>query len=238
MKSSSTIDLYRKHYSDIRFERVGLFKVIQGNYHCNEALYPGSFIHITPSFFFPHVVYVDQSPSAIEFFADALGVLQYINRNKKYKRSPYVRFIAQDYSTALPLREGQFDLLISLYASGISRSCKKYLKIGGILVTNNFQNDAREAAIDSEFQLISIVRNRKKSYTLVEDTPKDILVCQGEARTKRYTKQTSSGIEYTEIEDYFIFRRRGADAACRRTPYICGNEQQEKPYDLCAPLYT
>jgi len=211
MKSSSTIDLYRKYYRDAQFERVGLFKVIGENYHCNEALYPGSFIHITPSFFFPHVVYVDQGPSATEFFADMLGVLQYINRNKKYKRSAYVRFIAQDYSTALPLGEKQFDLLISLYASGISRTCKKYLKLGGIVVTNNFQDDARQAALDPEFQLISVVRYRKKTYTLIEDISEDFLASQGKAKTKRYTKQTSSGIEYTENEVYFIFRRCAAE---------------------------
>ena len=129
MKSSSTIDLYRKHYNDIRFERAGLFKAIKETYNCNDALYPGSFIHITPSFFFPHVVYVDQSPIAIEFFADTPSVLQYISRNKRYKRSPYVRFIAQDYSTTLPLAEGQFDRLISLYASSISRTCKSISRL-------------------------------------------------------------------------------------------------------------
>ena len=207
MKSVSTIDLYRKHYSDIRFERAGLFKAIKEKYNCNDALYPGSFIHITPSFFFPHVVYIDPNPIAIEFFADASSVLQHINRNKKYKRSSFVRFIAQDYSATLPLAEGQFDLLISLYAGGISRACKKYLKIGGVLVTNNFQNDAGEAAVDHEFQLISVVRYRKKTYMLIEDAPEDFLASEGKARAKRYIKQTSYGIEYTENEDYFVFRR-------------------------------
>lgn len=207
MKSNSAIDLYRKTYSDILFERAGLFKVIKENYGCNYVLYPGSSIHITPSLFFPHVVYVDQSPIAIKFFADEPGVLQYINRNKKYKRSAYVRFIAQDYSTAMPLPEEQFDLLISLFADGISRTCKKYLKVGGILVTHNFHNDAAEAAADRELKLIAVVRYRKKTYSLIEDIPEDILTPKRKAGTKKYARRTSDGIEYTEKEDYFIFRR-------------------------------
>jgi len=210
MKSNSEIDLYRKTYSDILFERAGLFKVIKENYGCNYVLYPGSSIHITPSLFFPHVVYVDQSPIAIKFFADGPGVLQYINTNKKYKRSAYVRFINQDYSTAMPLSEEQFDLLISLFADGISRNCKKYLKPGGILVTHNFHNDAAEAAADRELKLIAVVRYRKKAYSLVEATPDDLLAPKRKPGAKKYTRRTSDGIEYKENEDYFIFRRCAA----------------------------
>ena len=74
-------------------------------------------------------------------------------------------------------------------------------------MTNDFQNDAREAAVDPEFQPVSVVRYHKKSYTLMKDAPADFSVSEGKAKTKRYARQTSHGIEYTENEDYFIFKR-------------------------------
>jgi hypothetical protein len=205
--TGSTIDLYKKYYGSIQFDRANLFKLIKETYNCSEVLYPGCFIHITPSFFFPHVVYVDRNPDAVKFFADMDGVLQFINHNKNYKRTPYVRFIAQDYTTAMPLEDRQFDLVLSLYAGGISRVCKKYLKIGGILLTHNFQNEAGDAAADASLQLIAAIRFHKKAYTLIEDSPDTILSLRGKAKTKRVLKQTSSGVECSENEDYFIFRR-------------------------------
>jgi len=207
MNSSTTIDLFKKFYTDIQFERAGLFKFIKENYDCTEVLYPGSFIHVTPSFFFPYVVYVDQSPIASKFFADQASVLQYINRNKTYKRSAYVQYLAHDYFSAMPLAEGQFDLLLSLYASGISHACKKYLKVGGILVTNNFHEDARVAAFDSEFQLISVMRYSKKSYIITNGVSKYFTDAPKKPNIKKYVRQTSQRIEFTEPDDYFFFKK-------------------------------
>ncbi len=208
VRSNLAIDLYRKHYLDIGFERAGLFRAIKKKYDCNYALYPGSFVHITPSFFFPHVVYVDQHPTAKEFFADLEAVVQYIDRNKQYKRSSYVRFMAQDYSTALPLMDENFDLLIALYSGGISQACKKYLKIGGILLTNNHHNDAGDAVLDDEFTLISVVKYRRDTYTVIENDRDGLSVPKRKAgRTKSDVRQVSNGIEYIENQDYYIFRR-------------------------------
>lgn len=210
MRSHSTISLYRKHYSDIEFERTGLFKFISENYACGEVLYPGCFTHITPSFYFPHVVYVDQDPTAASFFADAAGILQFVNQNKQYKRSAYIEFIACDYLQEMPLAEGRFDILLALYASGIAHACKRYLKAGGILVTNNFHQDAETAALDDEYQLISVVRRNKKNYAPVYKDSKNLADALKKASVTKYLRRTSQGVEYTEPDDYFIFRKRMA----------------------------
>ena len=209
MTRNTTINLYRKQYSDIQFERAGLFELIQKKYKCNEVLYPGCSVHITASLFFPHVIYVDLAPSAKKFFADMDSVSPYVNSNKKYKRSSYIRLINQDYSRDIPVRENEFDLLISLFAEGISRTCKKYLKSGGILLTHNHHNDAVEAAVDDEFKLISVVRYRGGAYTVIDDNLEAFLThWDKSARKKKYTKRAQSGIEYIEDEDYFIFKKR------------------------------
>ena len=203
------MSLYEKQYVAIQFERAGLFKLLREQYGCTEVLYPGSSVHITPSFYFPHLVYVDSSETAVHFFADETAVRNHINRHKTYKRSAYVRFIAQDYTTALPLPDGQFDLLLALFAPNVVQTCQKYLKRGGILVTNNFQDEAQTAVTNPALALVAVVQYRQKHYVLVEDEPDRWLPPPNNSKTKRYLKQTSAGFAYTEAENYFLFKKLG-----------------------------
>lgn len=208
MSKNATLAHYEKQYVDIQFERAGLFKLIQEKYGGTEVLYPGSSVHITPSFYFPHVVYVDTSPTAVDFFADETAVLTHINRKKTYKRSAYIRFIPRNYAEDLPLPEGSFDLLLALFAPNVVPNCHKYLKKGGILVTNNFQDEARLAAATPTLALISVVQYQKKGYTLVEDAPEKWLRGADRGKTKRYLQQASAGFEYVETENYFLFKNQ------------------------------
>jgi hypothetical protein len=207
MKTHSPIDLYKKGYVDLRFERAGLFQVLWEKYSCEQVLYPGCFIHITPSFYFPHVVYVDQHPTTVDFFSNMEQIMEYINRKKTYKRSAFIRFLPQDYSEGLLFKQDQFELLISLYAGGVSNACGQYLKPGGYLVTNNFQGDAKDAIADPEFQLLSVIQYRKKAYQIVENFPQGDLAFPEKAGSKRYLRQVSRGFEYEEAEDYYFFKK-------------------------------
>lgn len=134
---------YNSFYPALNFERAGLFKLIKDEYDCSTVLYPGCSIHVTPSFYFQHVVYVDISETAKDFFQDNENILSIVNSNKNYKQSAYIQFIHSDYTKVLPVRENNYDLLLSIYAVGITESCKKYIKPGGIIVSNNHQNDAQ-----------------------------------------------------------------------------------------------
>ena len=207
MSKNTSIDLYQQYYRDMQFERADLFKLVQQEYHCAEALYPGSFIHITPSFYFPHVVYVDKHPAAAKFFGDTGSVLRFINRNKAYKRSPYVRFLELDYSAALPLGESWFDLLISLFAGGIPGACLRYLKPGGLLLINDFQGVLLEATNEPALELAAAVRYRRKKYELVRESPRDLLHGAKKLDNSPYLKQTSRGMVYVEKEIYFLFKK-------------------------------
>ncbi|MAU00940.1 MAG: hypothetical protein CL608_27660 [Anaerolineaceae bacterium] len=208
MVKNATIALYKKQYVDIQFERAGLFKLIREKYGATEVLYPGSSVHITPSFYFPHVVYVDSSPTAVDFFANETAVLAYINRKKTYKRSAYIRFIAQNYAEDLPEPEASFDLLLALFAPNVVPTCQKHLKKDGILVTNNFQDEALVAAATPTLTPISMVQYQKKAYALVEDTPEKWLNAANAGKTKRYLQQASAGYEYVEAEQYFLFKKQ------------------------------
>jgi hypothetical protein len=182
------------------------YAAIRDKYQCKDVLYPGCSVHITPSLYFPHVVYVDQSEAAAKFFANEKTVLEFINRNRHYKRSTYIRFIQQDYSRSLPLMEGKFDLLLSLFAGGIARSCARYLKVGGFLLTNNHQGDALDAANDQNLKLTAVVLFQKGSYSIVEAGLSEIRIPRHKSNDK-YLKQAGQGVEYIENETYHIFER-------------------------------
>ena len=160
----STLDLYKKEYIDKQFERKELFILLKNKHNIRKALYPGSFVHITPSLIFPEVVYVDSDKKAKIFFEDLKPINQYIEQNKSYKEESSLCFIFQDYSVPINLPNKHFDLLISQWAGPVSQSCKRYLKPGGVLLANNSHADAGIAYLDNDYQLISVIKYSNKKF--------------------------------------------------------------------------
>lgn len=197
---------YKSQYADIHFERAGLFKAIREKYHSRDVLYPGCSVHVTPSLYFPYVVYVDQSEAAAQFFADEKSLLGFIDRNKHFKSPAYIRFIQQDYSQSLPVMEAKFDLLLSLFAGGITKACAKYLKPGGLLLTNNHQGDTVNAVNDPNLRLKAVVRFQKGSYSILEKGLNEIEI-PVQKLNNNYLRQANNGVEYIENELYYVFGR-------------------------------
>lgn len=208
MSKDRSIDAYKRFYQDMNFEREGLFEILKEEYACNTVLYPGCSIHITPSFYFQHVVYVDISETAKKFFDDINIVLDYINGNKKYKQSAYVQFIHGDYTGQLPLREGNYDLLIALYAGEITQSCMKYVKPGGIILTNNHQKDAEKLLMDSSITLDGLIYKKGKKYVIEKDIKGDFKdIINRYCGKKSDMKNTARSLEYIDSQCYFVFKR-------------------------------
>ncbi len=156
MMATSKIDaysLYKKYYIDREYEQVDLFRLLKDGFGIKRVVYPGSYIHISPSFIFPDVVYIDADKKAIKCFQSG-QLLEIIHGRKEYPEDPIVTFHGADYQALIPTYRGGFDLLISQYAGFISEACKPYLKLGGYLLVNNSHGDAGLASIDPDFQLI------------------------------------------------------------------------------------
>jgi hypothetical protein len=195
---------YRSIYAELGFERGGLFETVRESFACRDVLYPGCSVHVTPSLYFPHIVYVDQSDAAEEFFANEGAILEFVNRHKHYRQSAYIRFIRQDYSRPLPLREEGFDLLLALFAGGIARSCTRYLKPGGLLLTNNHQGDAVDALRTSSLHLKATIRFKTGTYRIEANSLEDIPARRSDVTS---LKQGSTGTAYVEKEIYYLFQR-------------------------------
>ncbi|HNT25812.1 MAG TPA: class I SAM-dependent methyltransferase [Anaerolineales bacterium] len=205
--ASTALTPYQTQYVDFNFERSGLFDLLEKKYHPIEVLYPGCSVHITPAFSFPHVVFVDQSPQAAAFFADQDAILELVKRRRTYRRSPYIQFLAQDFTRPLPLPEGQFDLLLALFAGGVSKACLAYLKPGGLLLSNNHHNDAVEAAQEPGLTLVATLQNQRGKYRLLDHPPgKPAEIERHASQPPSNLRQTSRGIEYIDDQTYYLFK--------------------------------
>ena len=94
------LELFRKHYTNKDDERMGLFMKLFEKYEIRNVLYPGSFVHITPSLVFPRVVYVDSIKKAADFFKDQ-SIYEYIEKNKLYHEETQITFHKSDYTKDL-----------------------------------------------------------------------------------------------------------------------------------------
>lgn len=204
---SDPLASYRKIYDDLRFERSGLFALLQEEFHPGQVLYPGCSVHLTPAFYFPHVVFVDRAPATRDFFSAREALLDLVNRRKIYRRTSHLEFIQQDFTLPLPFAPGQFDLVLALWTGGVAKACSNYLKVGGLLLTNNHKNDAVEASLDDGLALLAVIQQRQGKYQRLAPHPPSPSG-RGNRLAKCYLRHTGREIEYVEDECYYLFQRK------------------------------
>ncbi|WP_338791884.1 hypothetical protein [Bernardetia sp. MNP-M8] len=201
-------EIYKKYFIDNNLERLELFNVVTNEYRTKKALYPGSFVHIAASFSIPEVVYVDTDKQAIRFFREKEVVREIINTRKTYSIEPIFGFIGANYIEPLDLKKESFDLLISQYSGIISRYCKNYLKIGGILLTNNSHADAGVAHLDKDYELIAVMNEENGEIRISDKDLDEYFIPKGKINpTIEGLIESGKGIKYTRIADNYIFKR-------------------------------
>ena len=198
---------YEAAYQDSGDDRLGLFTLMTERFDCRSALYPGSFVHVTPAFVFPNTCFVDMDMEAARFFADP-GVSELVARRKVYTEAPRIRFYETDYERGLPEAEASFDLLISLNAGFVSQHCKRYLKVGGMLLVNNLHGDASMARLDPEYELVAAINRRGERFSLVERDLSTYFVPKRDLEvTREYLESTRRGIAFARRAFAYAFRR-------------------------------
>lgn len=201
------IYLYEKEHIRKGDERLGLFQRLNEEYSIVRVLYPGSYAHITPAFVFPVVIFNDVYKK-LEKLYDSDKVFDYVNRRKIYSEEPYYTYINKNYNKKLPLKEKNFDLLISQYAGFVSRACKPYLKIGGILVVNNSHGDASMASVSSDYEFIAVINKRNNKWTLsTRNLDKYFIPKKNIKITEEYMLEHSHGLGYTKTASDYVFKR-------------------------------
>ena len=203
------LELYKKNHLDKDYTLIGLFREIKTMFNPKKILYPGCYIHITPSLIFPDVTYVDSFRNTNKFYEN-LEIKKFIEKNKEYTEKSKFKFYLQDYSKDLPEELESFDLIISLYGGFVGQAVKKYLKKGGILVCNNSHGDATMASLDSAYELIAIYnRKSNEKFTISSKNLNEYLIPKKKITiTKKDLEKTMKGIAYTKSPSGYVFRKR------------------------------
>ena len=158
MPSRRPLDIYKANYQTGPAGDMGLHSVflqVKQSFNIRRVLYPGSYLHIIPSLYFPHVSYVDSLSGISKMLADT-DLREYIDRNKLYPEPAEIDCYELDYHTFDSAPQESFDLLISLNAGLISQSCGRFLAPGGLLVANDEHYDARRAFVDPSYSLAGV----------------------------------------------------------------------------------
>jgi hypothetical protein len=208
MTKQTTPTLYKKYHVGRAYEISSLFEKLTERYKIQSVLYPGCYVHITPSFFIPRGVYVDTEMKAEEFFDDP-NFLKYIESRKTYDGKPEITFYHQSYEKPIDEPEGSSDLLVSKYAGFVSKGTKKYLKTGGILVANNSHGDAGLASLDLDFKFIAVANNRGSKVVLSEKELGRYFIPKKKTNiTAQNLKELGRGVGYTKTATNYIFEKK------------------------------
>lgn len=204
---SPTPELYDKYFVVNGEQRLELFRVLSNQFQIKKVLYPGSFVHLTPSFLFPAVAYVDSDKRCNRFFNDA-KTIAFIEKNKEYSDPQEIRFHFADFSNGFPEKEKSFDLLISLYAGFVSKYCKKYLKKGGTLLANNSHGDSSLAYLDSSYKFIGVVKRRGERFNYSEKNTDDYFITKtGKPIDKKVIEKSMKGAGFTKTAYAYVFKK-------------------------------
>lgn len=186
------MDLFLKEYNGLEDPHMIIFELVGRKYYPEKVLYPASYCHITPSLFYPKIVYVDNFKE-IEHFFDDKSIHKYVKSYKLYNVRPKITFHFQDFRDELKEKEESFDLLISLNAESISQECKKFLKKGGILLANDDHYDAREANADDDYQLVAVFDEDMKELDFSNSTLSKCFKTKGLEITPTMISQSKKG---------------------------------------------
>jgi hypothetical protein len=207
MMAKNPMDLYQEHFVDKDFERLDLFHLLRERFAIRRAIYPGSFVHITPSFVISDTAYVEMDKRAKKFFENS-ELKEFVSSRKDYSGEAKIAFYAQDYQKKIAGEDERYDLLISQYAGFISKHCKRYLKIGGLLLVNNSHGDASMASINDSYRLIAVVLKSGSKHRVSEKNLAEYFVPKKEVDvTEEYLEEIQKGIGYKKTASSYIFQR-------------------------------
>ncbi len=194
---------YRESIGD----RSGLFQLLAGAWPVERALYPGSYVDLSPSTAIRSVTYVDTDARAARFFADAGVVRAQLAGRCRPGAGAEVRFLAADYTQPLDVPEGSMDLLISLFAGPVWGECRRYLRPGGWLLANTSHGDASLAALDPTLRLVAAVQHCDDRYRLNTDRLEEYLIPKRpDTADPERIHSTGRGIAYTRTAFAYLFQ--------------------------------
>lgn len=195
---------YRESIGD----RTSLFTALTDAVPVESALYPGSYVDLSPSTAIATVTYIDTDARAAQFFADPKTVAAELVGRTRPGEGQSVRFLAADYTRPLDVPEASADLLVSLFAGPVWEHCHHYLRPGGWLLANSSHGDASLAALDPALSLVAVAHQRDGRFMLTSDRLSEFLVPRRpEQADAGRIRSSGRGIAYTRTAFAYLFQR-------------------------------
>lgn len=190
---------YHQTYVQLKFERKGLFELVSKELGDRKIIYPGSSIHITPSFFFSNVTFIDQSDVTEKFFSHEQDILKIINGQKHYQKEPIIKFILADFTLPIALPRQSFDLAISLYSGKLPRHIQHHLQPKAYLLTGTTFSAGNQEFL-SDWNLLEKITVRDGVYQFDAHH-------EGKKKGKRSAmKNINNKLVYDDHEAYFLYQ--------------------------------
>ena len=194
---------YRESIGD----RSGLFAALADRWPIERALYPGSYVDLSPSTAIGSVVYVDTDARAARFFATPGLVDSELAGRTRPGAGTEVRFLAADYTDPLDVPDGSADLLVSLFAGPVWDSCRRYLRPRGWLLANTSHGDASLAALDPALHLVGAVHHRDDRYRVdTQELDRYLVPRRPDDADPGRIRESGRGIAYTRPALAYLFR--------------------------------
>lgn len=188
-------------------DRSGLFAAIAETWSVERALYPGSYVDLSPSIAIPRVTYVDSDARAAMYFADPDRVRSELAGRARPGAATEVTFLRSDYTKPLEVADDSMDLLISLFAGPMWDHCRRYLRPGGWLLANTSHGDASLAALDPSARLVGVAHHRDGRYRVNVDRLEGYLVPKRpESADPEQIRRSGRGIAYTRSAFAYVFQ--------------------------------
>ena len=159
LRPTDALQTYLRNYCDMHHCRnlLGVFRAVRDLIGVQRVIYPGSYVHLTPSLVFPRVCYVD----SVKGFGAAMqsdDLASWLIAHKEYDEPVDFTAIETAYSRIPSTLLAVFGLLISLNAGAISQECKPLLSPGAHLLANDGHYDAARAHVDDDYTLVAALR--------------------------------------------------------------------------------
>lgn len=192
-------------------DRSGLFAALRDTWHPATALYPGSYLDLSPSTAIASVTYVDTDRRTARYFADDRLVAAELQGRTLPGAGADVAFLHRDYTEPLPLPTAGFDLLISLFAGPVWDHCRQHLVPQGLLLANTSHGDASLAALDPSLELVAVVQHRDGRYRLdTAELESHLQPKKPAAADPDAIRRQGRGIAYTRTAFCYLFRAVGS----------------------------
>ena len=187
LRPTDALPTYLRDYREMRHSHdhdlLGVFRAVRRLIGAPRVVYPGSYVHLTPSLMFPRVCYVD----SVKGFGAAMqsyDLIAWLEAHKEYTEPTEVSAIDTAYDRIPPALFEEFGLMISLNAGAISQECKRLLTPGAHLLANDGHYDAARAQVDGDYTPVAVLGADGAVETSEEDLREYFVTKQGQPLTR------------------------------------------------------